>query len=160
MKHLASRRVCIVAAGHYCVRAGRCDWMLQLKARARITLPPLVETIPCLGSVSISLLESPTVDLALMLINQLDIMAFPGLNLAANLVLKMVGAKSAIPLDFACMACNLLMSLSAVFASSYNLAACYALETQRMLRLTGLCLHNMCCWQPNLEKYVVLDAAN
>ena len=63
---------------------------LQLKARARITLKPLVETIPCLGSVTISLLESPTVDLALMLINQLDIMAFPGLNLAANLVLKMV----------------------------------------------------------------------
>ncbi|KAL3130563.1 hypothetical protein ABBQ38_008369 [Trebouxia sp. C0009 RCD-2024] len=62
---------------------------VQLKARARVTLKPLVETIPCLGAVTISLLEVPTVDLALMLINKMDIMAFPGLNLAVNLGLKM-----------------------------------------------------------------------
>lgn len=62
---------------------------VQLKARARITLKPLVETIPCLGAVTISLLEVPTVDLALMVINHMDIMALPGLNLAVNLGLKM-----------------------------------------------------------------------
>ena len=63
---------------------------MQLKARARITLKPLVETIPCLGAVNISLLEVPTVDLALSIINSLDLMAIPGLNLAVNLGLKMV----------------------------------------------------------------------
>lgn len=63
---------------------------LQLKARARITLKPLVETIPCLGAVTVSLLEVPTVDLGLMLLNHLDIMALPGLNFAANLGLKLV----------------------------------------------------------------------
>ena len=67
-------------------------WHLQLKARARITLKPLVETIPCLGAVTISLLEVPTVDLALMLINKMDIMALPGLNMAVNLGLKMVSS--------------------------------------------------------------------
>ena len=64
--------------------------VLQVKARARITLKPLVETIPCLGAVDVSLLEVPTVDLALMLINHLDLMALPGLNFAINLGLKMV----------------------------------------------------------------------
>jgi Ca2+-dependent lipid-binding protein len=63
---------------------------MQLKARARITLKPLVETIPCLGAVNISLLEVPTVDLALSIINSPDLMAIPGLNLAVNLGLKMV----------------------------------------------------------------------
>ncbi len=63
---------------------------MQLKARARITLKPLVETIPCLGAVNISLLEVPTVDLALSLLNSPDLMAIPGLNLAVNLGLKMV----------------------------------------------------------------------
>ena len=63
---------------------------MQLKARARITLKPLVETIPCLGAVNISLLEVPTVDLALSIINSMDLMAIPGLNLAVNLGLKMV----------------------------------------------------------------------
>lgn len=53
-------------------------------------MKPLVETIPCLGAVTISLLEVPTVDLALMLINKMDIMALPGLNMAVNLGLKMV----------------------------------------------------------------------
>lgn len=62
---------------------------IQVKARARITLKPLVETIPCLGAVDVSLLEVPTVDLALMLINHLDLMALPGLNFAINLGLKM-----------------------------------------------------------------------
>ena len=51
-----------------------------------------METIPCLGAVNISLLEVPTVDLALMLINKMDIMAFPGLNMAVNLGLKMVSS--------------------------------------------------------------------
>ena len=65
-------------------------YAVQVKARARITLKPLVETIPCLGAVNISLLDVPTVDLALMLINHLDIMALPGLNFAVNLGLKLV----------------------------------------------------------------------
>lgn len=74
----------------WCISSCCALWHLQLKACARITLKPLVETIPCLGAVTVSLLEVPTVDLALMLINKMDIMAFPGLNMAVNLGLKMV----------------------------------------------------------------------
>lgn len=75
--------------GGYCVDIPVEVRDIQLKARARITLKPLVETIPCLGAVNISLLEVPTVDLALSIINSLDLMAIPGLNLAVNLGLKM-----------------------------------------------------------------------
>ncbi|DBA90530.1 TPA: hypothetical protein ACH3X1_003782 [Trebouxia sp. C0004] len=75
--------------GGYCVDIPVEVRDIQLKARARITLKPLVETIPCLGAVNISLLEVPTVDLALSVINSLDLMAIPGLNLAVNFGLKM-----------------------------------------------------------------------
>jgi Ca2+-dependent lipid-binding protein len=34
---------------------------LQFKAMSRITLKPLVETLPCVGGVTLALLEEPTV---------------------------------------------------------------------------------------------------
>ncbi|KAK9809105.1 hypothetical protein WJX72_009433 [[Myrmecia] bisecta] len=53
---------------------------IQMKATARITLKPLVETLPCLGAVEITLLDKPFIDLSLRLINQLDLMALPGIR--------------------------------------------------------------------------------
>lgn len=50
---------------------------IVMKAESRITIKPLVETLPCLGSVSVSLLKEPFVDLSVMVINRLDLMALP-----------------------------------------------------------------------------------
>lgn len=105
-----------------------------------------METIPCLGSVDISLLEAPTVDLALMLINQLDIMAFPGLNLAANLALKMVSCAectyvsmpcSLSGLDFVDMRKPHCLSTSQQQISSMDFKQCFSMMVVRRCT-TGL----------------------
>jgi hypothetical protein len=62
---------------------------IQLKATARATLSPLVETIPCLGAVTITLMDLPYVELSLALLNSFDIMSLPLLHTAANFGLKM-----------------------------------------------------------------------
>lgn len=60
---------------------------LQLHAVARITIRPLVETLPCLGALHISLLNPPHIDMALHLINNIDFMALPGIKeVAYNVV--------------------------------------------------------------------------
>jgi len=55
----------------------------QLRATARVTLSPLVDTLPCLGAVTITLLDEPYVDLSLALIGGLDLMQLPGVRDAA-----------------------------------------------------------------------------
>eukprot|EP00803_Ostreobium_quekettii_P010414 evm.model.scf_2737EXC.1 EVM.evm.TU.scf_2737EXC.1 scf_2737EXC:263-9582(+) len=57
---------------------------IQLHAVARITIRPLVETLPCLGAVHISLLDPPHLDMTLTLINNLDLMALPGVKELVN----------------------------------------------------------------------------
>lgn len=64
--------------------------VLQLKGTVRATLSPLVETIPCLGAVTITLLETPYTELSFSLLNKFDIMSLPLLHTAANYGLKMV----------------------------------------------------------------------
>ena len=49
----------------------------QLRAVSRITLSPIVETLPCVGGVSVTLLESPYFDACFSLINHYDILALP-----------------------------------------------------------------------------------
>lgn len=51
---------------------------LQVSAAPRLTLKPLVPTIPCFGNVMVSLMEKPTVDFGLKVLGG-DIMAIPGL---------------------------------------------------------------------------------
>ena len=55
----------------------------QMRATARVSLAPLVESLPCLGAVTITLLEEPYIDLSLALIGGLDLMLLPGVRDAA-----------------------------------------------------------------------------
>ncbi len=58
---------------------------------SRITLSPIVETLPCVGGVSVTLLESPYFDACFSLINHYDILALPiihdGVQFAAKVSL-------------------------------------------------------------------------
>lgn len=67
---------------------------IQLHAVARITVRPLVETLPCLGAVHISLLDPPHVDMAVMLINQIDLMALPGVKELVNGIMQVCSSVS------------------------------------------------------------------
>ena len=49
----------------------------QLRATSRITLSPIVETLPCVGGVSVTLLEAPYFDANFSLISTYDILALP-----------------------------------------------------------------------------------
>ena len=60
----------------------------QVRANARITFAPLVETLPCLGAVTISLLDPPHLDVSVSLIGGLDIMILPGIREAAHFALQ------------------------------------------------------------------------
>lgn len=62
---------------------------IQFKALARITIP-LVETLPCAGGVTISLLEEPFVDFELNILESPDIMALPGVPLAVRSAIKII----------------------------------------------------------------------
>jgi hypothetical protein len=57
---------------------------MQIRALARITLAPLVETLPCLGAVQISLLEEPHIDFSLHIFGSWDLMLLPILKDAVN----------------------------------------------------------------------------
>eukprot|EP00892_Ulva_mutabilis_P003246 jgi/Ulvmu1/1293/UM011_0017.1 len=50
---------------------------VQLDALARITFRPLVDKLPCIGAVSVCLMDTPFVDLTLKLLNDWDIMSLP-----------------------------------------------------------------------------------
>lgn len=54
--------------------------LVQMRATAHLTLAPLVESLPCLGAVTITLLEEPYIDLSLALIGGLDLMQLPGVH--------------------------------------------------------------------------------
>lgn len=60
-----------------------------------MTLAPLVDTLPCMGAVQISLLEDPYIDFSISLFGSLDLMLLPGLKDAVNLVAKKVRAGDA-----------------------------------------------------------------
>ena len=63
---------------------------LTLRATARVTIRPLVETLPCLGAISISLTTAPYVDLVLKAINDCDLMSIPFLHETVCLVVQKV----------------------------------------------------------------------
>ena len=54
----------------------------------RINLRPLTEAVPCVGGVSLSLLELPHVDLCLKVVHGVDLMALPGIQDVVRLVIK------------------------------------------------------------------------
>ncbi|KAK9915888.1 hypothetical protein WJX75_005707 [Coccomyxa subellipsoidea] len=63
---------------------------IQVRADARITIAPLVDTLPCLGAVTISLLDPPHLDVSLSVIGGLDLMILPGIREAAHFALHKV----------------------------------------------------------------------
>jgi Ca2+-dependent lipid-binding protein len=72
------------------------DWShaVQVRADARITIAPLVDTLPCLGAVTISLLDPPHLDVSLSVIGGLDLMILPGIREAAHFALHKASACS------------------------------------------------------------------
>ena len=58
----------------------------QLRADARITLAPLVDVLPCLGAVTITMLDAPYFDLSASLIGALDLMSLPGIRDAVQAI--------------------------------------------------------------------------
>lgn len=62
----------------------------QVRADARITIAPLVDTLPCLGAVSISLLDPPHLDVSLQIFGGLDLMLLPGLREAVHFAIHKV----------------------------------------------------------------------
>ncbi|GAB4813356.1 hypothetical protein N2152v2_000402 [Parachlorella kessleri] len=66
---------------------------VQFKALTRITVKPLVETLPCAGGVTLSLMEEPHVDCEVRVGPSPDLMALPGVPQAVQLAIKMVVSK-------------------------------------------------------------------
>lgn len=63
---------------------------VQMHAVARITFRPLVETLPCLGAIQISLINPPHLDMDLIFINKIDMMAVPGIRGIAHRILEVI----------------------------------------------------------------------
>uniref|UniRef100_A0A1D1ZVZ1 Extended synaptotagmin-3 n=1 Tax=Auxenochlorella protothecoides TaxID=3075 RepID=A0A1D1ZVZ1_AUXPR len=61
---------------------------VQIKALARITIKPLVETLPCFGGITLSLMEAPHVDLDVHLAGSADLLALPLVPEAVKLAIK------------------------------------------------------------------------
>jgi hypothetical protein len=75
---------------------------MQLRADARITLAPLVDVLPCLGAVTVTLLDAPYVDLSASLIGALDLMALPGIRDAVQAVAHKARPAGALVPDLSC----------------------------------------------------------
>ncbi len=61
---------------------------LQISGCTRITLRPLVEEIPVLGAVNITLLEEPIVDAEIYIADGVDIMILPAMKIVMQMVIK------------------------------------------------------------------------
>ena len=66
---------------------------IQLKALSRVTLYPLVEQLPCVGGASLCLLEEPSVDLDLRILDSPDILSLPPIPMILRIVKSMVASK-------------------------------------------------------------------
>ncbi|KAL4424265.1 hypothetical protein ABPG75_001566 [Micractinium tetrahymenae] len=75
---------------------------IQFKALTRITIKPLVETLPCFGGVTVSLLETPHFNMDLKICDSWDIMAFPTVPLLVSTAIKVVAGQMLVyPNEFA-----------------------------------------------------------
>ena len=59
-----------------------------MRSVARITLSPIVETLPCVGGVSITLLKAPYFDAKFSLMGSLDILGLPFIRQAFLFAVK------------------------------------------------------------------------
>ncbi len=65
-----------------------------MKVLSRITLRPLVDTLPCMGAVTISLVETPYIDFGLHLFKKFDLMLLPGISHIANYFIQLVSGST------------------------------------------------------------------
>ena len=66
---------------------------VQIKALARVTLYPLVEQLPCVGGASVCLLEEPTVDLDLHILDSPDLLSLPPIPVVLGLLKSQLASK-------------------------------------------------------------------
>lgn len=66
---------------------------VQLKALARVTLYPLVEQLPCVGGATVCLLEEPTVDLDLHVLDSPDILSLPPIPVVLGMLKSRLASK-------------------------------------------------------------------
>jgi hypothetical protein len=89
---MAIRATAVIKAGPLKVDVPVDVSNFQFKAMARITIP-MVETLPCLGGITMSLLEDPWCDFDLKIVDMADIMALPGVPLAVRTAIKLIAGK-------------------------------------------------------------------
>ena len=65
--------------------------MVQAKAKARITIKPLVDIIPCMGAVNVTLIDQPEVDFSVRMLGSCDLMAIPGIRQTVLFFVSKVG---------------------------------------------------------------------
>lgn len=61
---------------------------MQMKVTARSTLRPLVDTLPCMGAVTVTLTDNPYLDFSLHLFSNFDLMLLPGVREIALYTIK------------------------------------------------------------------------
>lgn len=66
---------------------------LQMTGCTRITLRPLVEIIPILGAVNITLLKEPIVDAEIYIADGVDVMVLPAMKLVLQTIIKLALSK-------------------------------------------------------------------
>ena len=54
--------------------------VLQLQGLARMTLRPLTDVLPCIGAITVTLMEAAYLDFSLHLLDSFDIMQVPGIK--------------------------------------------------------------------------------
>ena len=69
--------------------------VVQLQSLARITLRPLTDVLPCMGAVTITLMEQPYLDFSLHVLDSFDLMQFPGVKQLVAMGMEQVREPSA-----------------------------------------------------------------
>lgn len=66
---------------------------ISFKSTARVTLAPLVEALPCIGGVTLTLMGPPVMHFKLFLFGGIDLMALPGVGSAVDAVTGVGGCR-------------------------------------------------------------------
>lgn len=87
------RATAVLAAGERAIDIPVDVNNIQVKILARITVKPLVERLPCVGGVTVSLMETPHINFDLRLADSPDIMALPGIPAALSAALHVAAGR-------------------------------------------------------------------
>ncbi len=69
---------------------------ISFKSTARVTLAPLVEALPCIGGVTLTLMGPPVMNFKLFLFGGIDLMALPGVSGAVDAVTAVSGCRGSV----------------------------------------------------------------